>query len=67
MVIWSSELWKYQIQQNFGISNFGMSDFGMLDFPFYRTMVNDPATINAKKFIWLISNLGYVELLTPVP
>jgi len=50
------------LQQNFGISN-----FGILNFRFYRTTVNGPATINANKCIWLISNLGYIEPLTPVP
>src|SRR6218665_551599 len=50
------------IQQNFSISNFGISNFR-----FYRTTVNGPATINANKCIWLISNLGYIEALTPVP
>jgi len=53
---------QHTIQQNFGISNFGISNF-----QFYQTTVNGPATINANKFIWLISNLGYTEPLTPVP
>jgi len=50
------------LQQNFGISNFGISNFR-----FYRATVNGPATINANKCMWLISNLGDIELLTPVP
>jgi len=33
----------------------------------YQTTVNGPATINANKCIWLISNLRYIEPLTPVP
>ena len=49
------------IQQNFGILNFGISSF-----QFYRTTVNGTATINANKCIWLISNLGYIEPLTPI-
>src|SRR6218665_3361563 len=51
-----------RLQQDLSISNFGISNFR-----FYRTMVNGPATINANKCIWLISNLGYTEPLMPVP
>jgi len=47
-----------RLQQNFSISNFGISNFR-----FYRTMLNGPATINANKSIWLISNFGYIEPL----
>ena len=50
------------LQQNFGISN-----FGILNFRFDQTTVNGPATINANKHIWFISNIGYIEPLTPVP
>jgi len=51
-----------KLQQNFGISN-----FSILNFRFYRTTVNGTTTINADKCIWLISNLRYIEPLTPVP
>jgi len=50
------------VQQNFGISNFSIPNFR-----FYRTTVNGPATVNANKCIWLISNLVYIEPLTLVP
>jgi len=48
---------SFQILQNFGIPNFR----------FYRTTINGPATINANKCISLISNLGHIEPLTPIP